>query len=330
MRSDKSNKPSSSGIGLLNLSLSLSPERRIVAISAAITMIVIALGYSVNNAGVIGNGIILGVFLIAVPLILFRYEKYRTIKEIEEKFPLFLRDVVETIHSGMPFHQAIVANSNVDYGRLSKEVKKMANQISWGMPVNKVLDQFTERVKQSRRLFSSLKTVRESYLTGGDIVSTLDSVAENLTQLDEAEKERHSLLNQYVILMYAIAFIFVGILAAINKLLIPVFQVAQAPGAAEALGLTNPCLNPLGVEAVICDIYAIPAKYVFLINPSTIGAYYTSLFFFMSVIVSISAGLVAGQISENSIVSGLKHSAIMTAGVVGTMLILKFVNLLGV
>ncbi|HLC39563.1 MAG TPA: type II secretion system F family protein [archaeon] len=313
-----------------NFELNLSPEKKIVVISVIITSITIGAGYFTGNAGVIGNGIILGIFLIAVPLILFRYEKFRTIKEIEEKFPLFLRDVVEAIHSGMPFHQAIAANSKIDYGRLSKEVRKMANQISWGMPVNKVLDQFTERVKSSKRLFSSLKTVRESYLTGGDVVSTLDSVAENLTQLDEAEKEKHSLLNQYVILMYAVAFIFVGILASINKLLIPVFQVAQTPGAAEVLGLSNPCLNPIGIEGTICDLYSIPAKYVFLIDPTTIGAYYTSLFFFMSVIVSLSAGLVAGQISENSITAGLKHSAIMTSGVIGTMLILKFVNLLGV
>lgn len=308
----------------------LTPEIKIILISIVITTIIIILGYATNNSGVVGNGIILGIFLIAVPIVLFRYEKFKDIKEIEEKFPLFLRDVVEAIHSGMPFHQAIIVNSKLDYGRLSKEVKKMAHQISWGMPVDKVIDQFTERVKSSKRLHSSLKTVREAYLTGGDVVSTLDSVAGNLTQLDDAEKERQTLLNQYVVLMYAIAFIFVGILVSINKLLIPVFQVSQSPGGAEAFGLTSPCLNPFGVEGFICDIYSLPAKYIFTIDPTTIGAYYTSLFFFMSVIVSISAGLVAGQISENSLTAGLKHSAIMTVGVVGTMLILKFVNLLGV
>jgi len=310
--------------------ISLTPEKKIVLISVTITAIIIVIGYITNNAGVIGNGIILGIFLIAVPLVLFQYEKFRTIKEIEEKFPLFLRDVVESIHSGMPFHQAIVANSRLDYGRLSREVKKMAHQISWGMTVNKVLDQFTERVKSSKRLYASLKTVRESYLTGGDVVSTLDSVADNLTQLDDAEKERRMLLNQYVMLMYAVAFIFVGIVVSINKLLVPVFQISQSPGGAEALGLTNPCLAPLGMEAFICDIYSLPAKYIFIIDPTTIGAYYTSLFFFMTVIVSITSGLVAGQISENSVTAGMKHSAIMTGAVVGTMLILKFVNLLGV
>src|SRR3989304_4603272 len=101
--------------------MALTPERKIILISTIMTSLVIVVGYVTANPGVIGNGIILGIFLIAVPIILFRYEKFRTIKEIEEKFPLFLRDVVEAIHSGMPFHQAIVVNSKLDYGRLSKE-----------------------------------------------------------------------------------------------------------------------------------------------------------------------------------------------------------------
>jgi len=310
--------------------MKISPEIKIVAISSVITAIIIVIGVLTSNAGVIGNGIILGIFLIALPLVLLRYEKFRTIKEIEEKFPLFLRDVVESIRSGMPLHQAIITNSKLDYGRLSKEVKKMAHQLSWRMPVNEVLDQFTERVKTSKRLYSSLQTIRESYSSGGDVVSTFESVADNLTQLDDAEKERKALLNQYVLLMYGIAFIFVGIVVAINKLLIPVFSVSSTPGGQEALGLTNPCASPLGIEGTICDLYALPAQYIFSIDPTSIGAYYTSLFFFMSVIVSIASGLVAGQISENSIAAGLKHSAIMSIGVIGIMFILRYVNLLGV
>lgn len=308
----------------------ISPEIKIASISTVITAVIIILGIASANPGVIGNGIILGIFLIAVPVILIRYERYRTVKEIEEKFPIFLRDVGEILRSGMPLHQAIIMNSRLDYGRLSKEVKKMAHQLSWSMPVNKVLDQFTERVKSSRRMRSSLETIRESYASGGDIVSTLESVADNMNQLEDAEKERKSLLNQYVMLMYGISFTFVAIVASINKLLVPIFQISNSPGGAEAVGLANPCLNPAGFEAAICGLYDIPAKYLFAIEPGSIGAYYTSLFFFMSVIVAFSSGLVAGQIADNSLSSGLKHSIIMTAGVVGVMLILKYVNLLGV
>jgi flagellar protein FlaJ len=265
--------------------------------------------------------------MLALPLILLKYGKERAIKEIEEKMPLFLRDLVESIRSGIPFHQAIVSNSKLDYGELSKEVKKMANQISWGMPVNKVLDQFIERVKSSRRLFMALKILRESYITGGDVISTLDSVADNLSELGDAEKERRSLLNQYVVLIYAIVFIFVIILVAVNRLMIPVFQVSSIPGG-ELTGLQNPCANVL---TPVCSIFTLPAKYVFnLPDLRSISAYYISIFFYMSTIIAITCGMVVGQITENSVFAGLKHSIVLTAAVWGILLLLKVIGLLGV
>lgn len=309
----------------------MNPERKVLLSSTIVSIVIIGLGFATSNLGVVGNGFILAIFLIAVPLIIFRYEKFKALKEMEEKFPIFLRDVVESIRSGMPFHLAIVNSSKFEYGRLSKEVKRMSNQVTWGIPVIRVLDQFSGRIKGSRRLFDSMQTIRESYLTGGDVVATLDSVSENLTFLDEAEKEKKSTLNQYVVLMYAIAFIFVGIVASINKLLIPIFQISQTPGGAQVLGISNPCGSTSGFETVICNFYALPAKYIFLMPDTTvIAAYYTSIFFFMSVIVALTSGLVAGEIADNSVASGLKHGVIMTAGVIGTLLILKQIGLLGI
>jgi archaeal flagellar protein FlaJ len=309
----------------------LRTEKRFLLICTVISIIIVALGFITSNLGVIGNGIILSIFLIAFPLVIFRYQHFRIIKEMEEKFPLFLRDVVESIRSGMPFHLAIVASGKIDYGRLSKEVKKMANQLTWGIPVIKVLDQFAQRVQGSRRLVDALQTVRESYMTGGDVPATLDAVADNLTYLGEAEKERKSVLSEYVVLMYAIAFIFVGIVTSINKLLLPIFQVTSTPGGSQILGFSNPCGSTSGFDTQICAFYAIPAKYLFLISDvNSIASYYTSIFFFMSVIVAISSGLVAGEISEGSIIAGVKHSVIMTAAVIATMLIFKQIGLLGI
>lgn len=309
------------------MKIKLGLEKKILIISLVISGSLISLGIATSNTGVIGNGIILSVFLIFIPLILFRYERVRALKEYEEKFPTFLRDVVESISSGMPFHQAIVISSRVDYGKLSKEVKKMSNQISWGMPLDKVLDQFTERVKKSKRLYMGLKTLRESYLTGGNVVPILESLAENLSILDDAQKERSSLLNEYVVLMYAITFIFLGILIAINNLMVPIFQITSV-GGSELLGLASPCRdNP----NFICSIYVASSIYIFAFkDPMGIAAYYTSIFFYMGVIVAIASGLVAGQISENSLTAGVKHSVIMAGVVIGAMLILKAAGILGV
>lgn len=306
----------------------ISFENKVLLITLVPTIILISLGIITSDIGVIGNAVILSIFITVVPQLLLRYEKYRSIKEIEEKFPLFLRDVIESLQSGMPFHQTILVNSNVDYGKLSKEVKKMANQISWGMPFDKAIDQFAERMSSSKRLGIMLKTIKETYVSGGDVTSTLESVADNSTIIEEAEKERKSLLNQYVVLMYAICFMFVGIVAAINRLMVPIFQTSTIMGSEQEL-ISSPCSSCMGASCKICDIFSIIAS-VFRIPLSSIAAYYTPLFFIMSMVEAVCCGLVAGQISENSVVAGIKHSVIMAAVTFGAFSILVGLKLLGV
>lgn len=312
--------------------MKLSNERKILLISLAVAGSLIPIGIISGDPGILGNSMILSTFVVAAPQLLLRYKKYRELKEIEEKFPDFLRDMIESLRSGVPFHKAIIDSSRVEYGELSKEVKKMADQLSWGVPLDKVLNMFAERVKRSRRLFTSVKIIRESHLSGGDVVSTLESVAENSIMLEESQKEKRSLLNQYVVIMYAISLIFIAIVAAINNLMIPIFKIPTGGGGGGAfgLGLTNPCDACGGFGCNICDLFEQTAVNLFSIEPGTIGSYYTSLFFFMSLIQSIFSGLVAGQISENSIMAGAKHSLILSGITIGAFSILVRLGFLGV
>ena len=306
----------------------LNSEMKILLITSAISAFLIFLGI-VTDIGVLGNAIILSVFLVSVPQLMMRYAKFRAFKEMEEKFPLFLRDMIESVRSGMPLHKSIILTSRFDYGKLSKEVKKAANQLTWGMPFDKVIDQFAERLKLSKRLYTAIKTIKESYLSGGDIVSILESVADTNIMLEESEKEKKSLLNQYVILMYAICFLFVGIVAAINRLMVPIFQVTSTGGAGEILGITNPCNICNGFECIVCSIFQLACA-ALSIATQNIGCYYTSLFLYISIVEAISCGMVAGQISENSITAGIKHSVIMTVVTFGAFSILVRIGIMGV
>jgi flagellar protein FlaJ len=174
----------------------------------------------------------------------------------------------------------------------------------------------------------ALKTIRETYISGGDVASTLESVADNSTILEESEKERRSLLNEYVVLMYAICFMFVGIVAAINRIMVPIFQTSTILGSEQGL-ISNPCASSSGFSFVICGMFDSVAM-IFKIPLGSIAAYYTSLFFFMSIIESVCCGLVAGQISENSLTAGIKHSVIMATITFGAFSILVRLKMLGV
>ncbi len=306
----------------------MTKEKNILLITIAISTALITMGFLSRDVGVLGNTIILSTFIVASPQLLMRYQRYRELKEMEERFPSFLRDVIESLRSGLPLHKAIQDASKLNYGKLSNEIRIMSNRISWGIPLPKVLDQFADRVKSSKRLYTAIKIIRESYLSGGDIVSTLESTADNTAILEEAEKERKSLLSQHVILMYAISLIFVAIVVTINRLLIPVFQVTTT--GTEFTALSNPCDSCKGLGCNVCDLYSATAHYIFSVEKGGISSYYTSLFFYMSIIQGIFAGLVAGQISENSVVSGIKHSLIILSITFGAFSILIRLGFLGV
>ena len=73
-----------------------------------------------------------------VPYSLYSYSKQRRIRDIEDNFPALLRDIAESRKSGMTLPQAVYKSARIDYGALSPDVKRMANQISWGVPLASV------------------------------------------------------------------------------------------------------------------------------------------------------------------------------------------------
>ncbi|MDI6798559.1 MAG: type II secretion system F family protein [Candidatus Aenigmarchaeota archaeon] len=314
--------------------MKISFNLKIIIASIAFSIFLISVSMFSGDMRVLGISLILSLFAVSGSVFLIKYIKYKTLKEMEQRFPFFLRDIIEALRSGVPFHVAVVICSKYDYGKLSQEVKRMANQISWGVPFDSVIDKFAERMKHSRRLTIALKIIRETYLSGGDVVSTLESVADTINTLDDSEKERKSLLSQYVVLMYAINFLFVGIVVGINRFMIPIFQTAGQAGGMEAMGVQNPCsavydvlssnfCSMLGFTSMIFNIGDIT-------EPKNIGAYYTSLFFIMSIVESACCGLVAGQISEKSVIAGIKHSLIMIVGTFGAFFTLIGLGIMGV
>ncbi len=309
----------------------MSQQVKVLILTLFVALILVVIGFLSGDVGALGNSIILATFIVATPQLFFTYEKYRDIKNMEARFPTFLRDMIEQLRSGVPLHKAIISTSNLDYGPLSKEIKKISHQLSWGMPLDKAMTKFADRMKPSKRLYSSVRIINESYKSGGDVVSMLESVADNATLLGDAENERKSMLNEYVLLMYAVSLIFIVIVVAINKLLIPIFSTPVSGGSVgSALGISNPCANSVGFTSLICGSFGFVAQYVFSLSPTSIAAYYVSLFFLMAMIQSGFSGLVAGQISENSIKAGIRHSLILLGITFGAFTILLRLGLLGV
>ena len=127
--------------------------------------------------------------------------------------------------------------------------------------------------------------------------------------------------------MYAISLIFIVIVVAVNKLMIPIFGLSQE---GSEFGLINPCDACSGLECSVCSLFETTSGNIFGLDSTSIGAYYTALFFFMSIMQSIFSGLVAGEISEGSLVAGARHSLILASITFGVFSILVRLGILGI
>ncbi len=225
------------------------------------------------------------IFIGAMPYLIKTYLKYTEIKSMEVVFPEFLRNISESQKSGITITQAITNSIKIDYGVFSKEVKKMAVQISWGIPLPNVLEKFSQRVKQSSFLKRSVAIILEAHRSGGDIAQVMERVAESSRMIKDLEAERKSKFNQQLLVMYAIYLIFIVIILSLNKILLPMFALSSGQdvgGVAISMGTIDP-------------------------------NFYRTIFQHMILIQAVFAGLIAGQVGEGSVVAGIKHSAIMLA-----------------
>ncbi|MEM0095118.1 MAG: type II secretion system F family protein [Candidatus Bathyarchaeia archaeon] len=192
---------------------------------------------------------------------------------MEQGITSFLRDLTEVRKTGLSPEKCIESLANRDYGEFSKELRKISSEISWGVPVRKVIMDFVKRVKSWMAQLVMFLLV-ETIDVGGGTIAMIESLARfnNLTQ--EVEKEKKMAVRPYIMMPY-----FAAILLVATTVMMIGFTSGTL-GVAET-GQTKD-LGPM------------------------ITTFVTSAIFHSYLI-----GIVAGKISEESIAAGFKHAAIL-------------------
>ena len=313
----------------------MNTKQKIITVSVSISMLLIIIGLVLGDVAVLGNLVIIAAFISVVPFFLYKYSRFMWIKSLEAQFPNFVRDLADSKRSGMSFPEAIKIASRSNYGKLTPEIKKMSNRLSWGIPFLRVIDIFAKDVKDSRIIREALQIIKESHQSGGNIASTLDSVANDIVMVREAEAERTSMVRQHVMLMYGIFYMFMAVAIIIIFVMVPMIKTAPSSlggagspgmGGQGQLGLqfSDPCSNsgmvfPCSLFDSICTL---------LDQPSGISCYYLAMFFCVIIIQGLLMGLIAGQLGENSVTGGIKHSLIMLFSAIGVFLFLAKAGLI--
>lgn len=296
-------------------------ETRKIPIVVAVALLVFGVIFFHNDAGVLGNIVLISMIVGVMPFVLLSYVEYHGIKSAEEQLPLFLRDLAESQKSGMNLPQALQIAVKTDYGVLSKEVKKMNDQLSWGIPLQEVLNRFSQRMHRSNLIGRAIRIINEAYSSGGNITDTMEATAVDVTLIKDAEKERRSLMTQHVTMMYAIYFIFLVIVLVLTKILLPMLQIGKETQGT-FMAFQDPCSVCVGTSHLFCVSCSAFSLLCQMFGFGTgINCYYKALFFSVIIVQGLFTGLIAGQIGENSAIAGAKHSLIMTGSGFGIFMI---------
>src|SRR3989338_5824120 len=293
----------------------LKKDHLILVISVVVSLMLIFIAILTGSIPLIANMLFLGMLLMIMPYSLYKFFLLKRIRAYEREFPNFLRDLAESQRAGLSLIQALQAVSKSDYGPLTKEVKKINNQLSWNVSLEKVLKSFGDRVSESRLITRSILIINQANKSGGNVEDSMEALADNMESIKEAQQEKAVLLNQQVVMMYAIFFVFLGITIALIKFLIPLLQTQAQSGGFGVQGFnSNPCsvcTTSSDPACVGCNVFYSVAVAFDLGKAGEEAAYYKALFLSMILVQGFFSGLIAGQIGADSVVVGIKHSLIM-------------------
>lgn len=251
---------------------------------------------SIQLISEIQNYFIIFIVIVMIPFIIFYEIRAWRMRKIDEKMPDFLRDLSNLNGSGILFSNSLKLMAESKMGILTKELKKLKEDLSWGTSTTRVLIKLENSIRTatSSRVLHTLIKANEST---SDLKSVLSVTAEQVKSEEEMKKERSSDMAVYVITIYVAFFVFLFIVFILAAYFFP--QTVSFTSASQEVGSAGIGNGAFNIKE------------------------YTMLMFHSTLIQAFASGLVAGKMGQGSVYMGLKHSVSMAmlAFVVFTMFI---------
>ena len=198
----------------------------------------------------------------------FRYTRER--RGLERILPEFIRDVAEGRKTGLSPEVAIERLSGRHYGMLSKHVRKMGAQLSWGVSLSTVVSTFTTAVGSwvTRAIGTLLIEVVD---VGGGTIRSFSEMAEFTRDINDMEADKRTALRPFVYITYI-----AGVMVIITTFIMVYLLAAPA---ATGFSSNTPTVNPGTIDLLLTT----------------------------AVFDSFVIGIVAGKMGESGLADGFKH-----------------------
>ena len=241
-------------------------------------------GSSIQLISEIQNYFIIFISIVLIPFIIFYEIRAWRMRKIDEKMPDLLRNLSNLNGSGILFSNSLKLMAESKMGILTKELKKLKEDMSWGTSTSRVLMKLGNNIKTatSSRVLHTLIKANEST---SDLKNVLLVTSEQVKSEEELKKERSSDMAVYVVTIYVAFFVFVFIVYILVLYFFP--QSVSFTRSSQEIWYAG-----IGTESFNMKEY-------------------TMLMFHSTLIQAFVSGLVAGKMGQGSVYMGLKHSVSM-------------------
>ena len=235
-------------------------------------------------AMIIDDFIVLAVLIAIIPVAVLDFWEDRRMHNLEASLPNFFRDVAGMNDSGMTLPNAVQLVAGSEYGTLTPHVRRLNNQMSWGVGFVEGMYSFGKKLG-TPLADRSVDLIAKASGAGGDISQVLHAAAKDTFEIVNLADERRNNMVIYVIIVLVSSAVFLFVIA----ILVSTFfaTMAMAGAAAQAAGAGGQFIGKIDLAG------------------------YKRLFSHAAMIQAFFSGLAAGQMGEGRLIAGLKYSAIM-------------------
>ena len=268
----------------INILIVCIPLSIIVFLGGFISMVQ-AYGISVLfDSTVIDDFALFALLISIIPLAVLDFKEERRVRLLEEALPNFFRDVAGMNDSGMTLPNAIHIVAGAEYGTLTPHIRKLDNEMSWGVGFVEGLFHFGSSLGTTLA-DRSVDLIAKASKAGGDVSEVLRAAAADTFEVVNLAQERRNNMIIYVVIVlvsFAVFLFVIGILVSTF-----LTTMATAGAAASSSGAGSQFIGRIDIPS------------------------YKRLFTHGAIIQGFCSGLMAGVMGEGRVLAGLKYSALM-------------------
>ncbi|WP_048151943.1 type II secretion system F family protein [Methanolacinia paynteri] len=239
---------------------------------------------------VVDDHVIIAMLIVIIPYAVFFEFWRRKLKAIESSIPDFLERLSGINRVGLTIAGAINVLVKANLGLISYEIRRIKRDLEWGASVNDALIRFEERVNTAAIARTVTLITKASEMTG-DIGEVLGIASADARMNETLKKERQGEMFIYTVIIYLAFVVFIFVVAVLNTNFLEILEqlsnVTTSSGSSIAGASEFSMATNMDVDV------------------------FRRLLYHTCLIQAIFSGIIAGQMGEGMVKSGIKHAGIM-------------------